>query len=109
MSDARAREQLRQERETFDQAKTHGAQWFRLRLCMAYATIALLILVAIVCAVIVIRPAGYPVTVITAASAALLVDIVALAAGIFKLVLPHSSAASLKPITVAKAGASIRP
>ena len=32
MTDARAREQLRQERETFDQAKAHGARWFTLRL-----------------------------------------------------------------------------
>ena len=37
MIGARASEQLRQEREAFDQAKAHDARWFTLRLMIGYA------------------------------------------------------------------------
>lgn len=39
MTYARAREQLRQESETFNQAKVHNGRWFTLRLAMGYAGI----------------------------------------------------------------------
>jgi hypothetical protein len=38
----RAVEQLRQERETFEQQKRHDARWFMLRLIMGYSSIALM-------------------------------------------------------------------
>jgi hypothetical protein len=48
MIGTRALEQLRPERETFDQAKTHDARWFTLRLAIGYAGIGLLLVIALV-------------------------------------------------------------
>jgi hypothetical protein len=97
----RAVEQLRQEREAFEQAKTQGVHWFRLRLCMGYASLFILFGVAAACSYIVLNPAGYSTAVITIAATTLLVDIASLAASISKLVLQHNNAARLKPVTAA--------
>src|SRR4051812_41276429 len=101
MKDARAVEQLRQEREAFEQAKAQGMHWFRLRLCMGYASVFILFGVAAACSYIVLNPAGYSMAVVTIAATTLLVDMVSLAAGIFKLILQHNNAARLKPVTTA--------
>lgn len=102
MNDPRALEQLRQERETFDHAKTELAQWSRLRLVMGYAGIAALLGVAVVSGIIVLNPSRYPTGVITVAATTLLVDILSLSVSIFKLVLQQGSATPLKPVTIVR-------
>lgn len=100
MTDARTREQLRQERETFDQAKAHDACWFTLRLAMGYAGIGLLLAIALVSGYILLHPASYARATIAIASMTLLVDMLGLVVSIFKLVLQQSSSVPRKPVTV---------
>ncbi|MGO9771788.1 MAG: hypothetical protein ACLPSW_20035 [Roseiarcus sp.] len=57
MTDARALEQLRQERETFDQAKARDACWFTLCLTIGYVGIGLLFVIALVSGYILLHPA----------------------------------------------------
>ena len=75
MIGARASEQLRQEREAFDQAKAHDARWFTLRLMIGYAGIALLLAIALISGYILLHPASYSPATITVAATTLLVDI----------------------------------
>jgi hypothetical protein len=99
MTDARARERLRQERETFNQAKAHDARWFRLRLAMGYAGIGLLLAIAVVSGCILLHPASFATATIAIAATTLLVDMLGLVVSIVKLVLQQGSAVPLKPIT----------
>jgi hypothetical protein len=98
MTDVCARERLRQERETFDQAKAHNARWFTLRLRMGYAGIVLLFVIALVAGHTLLHPASYDPSTITIAATTLFVDMIGLVVTIFKLVLHERSAVALKPI-----------
>jgi hypothetical protein len=99
MTDARAPEQLRQEREAFDQAKAHEARWFTPRLTIGYAGIGLLFAIVLVSGYILLHPGCYATATIGIAATALLVDIVGLVASIFKLVLQQGNVIQLKPVT----------
>jgi len=99
MTDERSLEELRQERETFEQAKSQGARWFTLRLRMGYVGILLLFAIAVIATYIVLHPDRYTETVVGIAATALLVDLVSLVVGIFKLVLQQNDAAQLRPVT----------
>jgi hypothetical protein len=99
MIGARAREQLRQEREAFDQAKAHDARWFTLRLAMGYAGIGLLLAIAPVSSYILLHPASYAPATVPVAATTLLVDMLGLVVSIIKLVLQRDSAVPLKPVT----------
>lgn len=99
MRGERAREQLRQERETFEQARAHVARWFTLRLAMGYVGIALMIGVGSIAAFVILSPDRYSPSVLAIAAGALLVDMVSLAASIFRLVLHHGSVTQLQPVT----------
>lgn len=99
MASDRAREQLRQERETFEQARSHVARWFALRLCMGYIGIVLMALVAVVSTYVILHPTLYGPTVLGFAATGLLVDTVSLAVTIFRLVLQQGSIAPLEPVT----------
>jgi hypothetical protein len=99
MTTTRAREQLRQERETFDQAQRHDARWFGLRLSMGYAAIVLFLGIAVVAGCIVLQPGRYSGSQIVIAAVTLLTDMVGLVTATFKLVLPQDKTASLRPVT----------
>ena len=99
MTDARTCEQLRQERETFDQAKAHDARWFTLRLAMGYAGICLLVAIALVSGYILLDPTSYAPATLAVAATTLLVDMLGLVVSIFKLILQQGSTALLKPVT----------
>jgi hypothetical protein len=86
----RAREQLRQERETFDQAKAHDARWFTLRLAMGDAGIGVLLAIAWASGYILLHPASYPPAAIAGAVTTLLTDMLALVVSTFKLVFRQS-------------------
>jgi hypothetical protein len=98
---ARASEQLRQERETFDQRKKHESMWFVLRLIMGYASVLLLSVILIVASYIIFHSDRFSATVITAASAALFVDALGLVVAVWKIVLNPDFYASLSPVTQA--------
>ncbi|MBN8454271.1 hypothetical protein [Accumulibacter sp.] len=78
----RAAEQLRQEKETFDQQKKQEHLWFILRLSMGFASIVLLGAVMIISTYILFKNADFPKDVVTAAGAALFVDVLGLLIGV---------------------------
>jgi len=87
----RVEEQLRQDREAFEQAKAQSAAWFALRLRMGYLGIALVLLVAAVSIFVLLHPERYGAVAIGAAGSALLVHAVGLAIVIFRLVLQQGT------------------
>jgi len=96
---ARATEQLRQERETFDQAKQHEGRWFVLRLVMGYAAVILLAAIMVVASYILFNAATFPTAVVTAAGAALFVDVLGLLVAVWKIALNPNFYARLGPVT----------
>lgn len=95
----RATEQLRQERETFNQAKQHEGRWFVLRLVMGYSAVVLLGAVMLVASYILFNAAAFPTGVVTAAGAALFVDVLGLLIAVWKIALNPDFHAKLTPIT----------
>ncbi len=95
----RASEQLRQERETFDQAKTHDQWWFILRLVMGFSSVVLLVAVMVVSVYILFNSTDFPVQVVTAAGAALFVDVLGMLIGVWKIALNPRSVSKLQPTT----------
>ena len=96
---ATAAERLRQERETFDQNKLHEERWFVLRLRMGYAATIMLPAIAVVSALIVLRPEAYSAATITGATGVLFTDVVGLLVSVWKVVLNPSSTPKLSPVT----------
>ena len=96
---ARATEQLRQERETFDQAKRHDGRWFILRLAMGYYAVLLLGVIMAVASYVLLDSPKFPTNVVSAAGAALFVDVVGLLAAVWKIALNPSFSARLTPLT----------
>jgi hypothetical protein len=96
---ARATEQLRQERETFDQAKQHEGRWFVLRLVMGYAAVLLLAAIMVVASYILFNALLFPTAVVTAAGAALFVDVLGLLIAVWKIALNPNFYARLGPVT----------
>ena len=95
----RASEQLRQERETFDQAKNHDHWWFVLRLAMGFSSIVLLVAVMVVSVYILFNNAEFPERVVTAAGAALFVDVLGMLIGVWKIALNPKTVSKLQPTT----------
>lgn len=99
MKTERAREQLRQEREAFEQMRREVARWSILRLCMGYGGLGLMAGIAVVAGMVVLQPDRYGPVPVGAAATALLVDMVSLAASIARLVLSRGSMTVLEPVT----------
>lgn len=95
----RASEQLRQERETFDQAKRQEHLWFVLRLSMGFSSIVLLSVVMFIAVYILFNYTEFPVAVVTSAGAALFIDVVGLLIGVWKIALNPKSVTKLQPVT----------
>lgn len=96
---ARATEQLRQERETFDQAKQHEGRWFVLRLVMGYSAVLLLGAIMAVASYVLFNSASFPASVVTASGAALFVDVLGLLIAVWKIALNPNFYARLAPVT----------
>ncbi|HDZ1111612.1 hypothetical protein [Klebsiella pneumoniae] len=95
----RASEQLRQERETFDQEKSHDHLWFMLRLVMGFTSVILLIVVMVVSVYILFNSASFPKSVVAYAGAALFVDVLGMLIGVWKVALNPKSTSKLQPTT----------
>jgi hypothetical protein len=95
----RAQEELRQERDTFDQRKQHEARWNRLRLVMGYSAIGLLFVVAGISIYILLNGARFETSVEAAAGAALFVDILGLLVAAWKMLLSPASFPGFGPVT----------
>ena len=94
-----ADEQLRQERETFELHKSHVARWFTLRLCMGYAALVILVVLAAFCGFIILNYQVYTAVSVTFATIFLGVDLVGLLTAMWRLVLSPTSALALEPVT----------
>ncbi|HHQ6589239.1 TPA: hypothetical protein ACSTLS_000778 [Serratia fonticola] len=95
----RAAEQLRQEKETFNQAITHDRWWFVLRLVMGAASVVLLIGVMVTSTYILFNNVDFPTAVVNAAGLALFADVLGMLIGVWKVVLNPNSTSKLQPIT----------
>jgi len=95
----RAMEQLRQEREVFDQRKAQEAKWFMLRLIMGYTSVVLLFAIIVISAVILFNSNKFPEFTLKAAGAALFADVLGLLIGVWKIVLRRDSITKLAPET----------
>lgn len=98
----RAAEQLRQERELFDQQKAHDARWFCLRLVMGYSSVVLLVAVMFVASYILLNNQLFPTSVVTSAGAALFADVLGLLLGVWKIALNPNYMTRLAPTTTAE-------
>lgn len=95
----RAMEQLRQEREVFDQRKSQESRWFFLRLTMGYASVALLVAIIVLSSFILFSSGQFPEFTVKAAGAALFADVVGLLIGVWKIVLNPNFMSKLQPET----------
>jgi hypothetical protein len=94
-----ADERLRQERETFDQHRTHQNRWFLLRLAIGYMSVVLLPSILAVSTYILLNQTRFPTSVVTAAGGALFVDALGLIASVWKIVLNPDFMTKLAPMT----------
>lgn len=95
----RAAEQLRQEREIFEQRKLHEARWFYLRLAMGYASVLLLVSVMVVASFILIYNTQFPAAVVASAGAAVFVDVLGMLIGVWKIALNPKFLTQVTPVT----------
>jgi len=99
----RVLEQLRQERETFDQRKRQDARWFMLRMTMGALAIVTIPAFIVICTILISSP-GISDTVKSLAASALLVDILGLMLSVWKVVLNPASITQLAPVTAITSG-----
>lgn len=95
----RAMEQLRQEREVFDQRKNQESRWFLLRLTMGYTSVVLLFAVIAISTLVLFNSSSFPEFTVKAAGAALFADVVGLLIGVWKIVLKPDFITKLSPET----------
>jgi hypothetical protein len=86
----KAQEQLRQQRETFDQRKRHDSRWFLLKLAMGWNAMLLLPGIGVVCSAVIFNHREFSPATVTAATAALFVDALGLVLNVWRLVLGKS-------------------
>jgi hypothetical protein len=92
-------ERITQEREVFDQHKAHENLWFMLRLGIGWCSVLLLPSVMAVSSYVLLRSPLYPDAVVTAAAAALFVDVLGVVAAVWKIALAPESITALEPVT----------
>jgi hypothetical protein len=95
----RAAEQLRQEREIFEQRKQHESRWFCLRLVMGYLSVVLLIAVMLIASYILFNNPSFPPSVVAAAGAALFADVLGMLVGVWKIALNPNFMTQVTPVT----------
>jgi len=97
----RASENLRQERETFDQRKRQDNRWFLLRLAMGYSSIVLLTSIMVFSAWVLLRAKDFAPSVVASAGAALFGDVLGLLISVWKIALNPNFTTKLAPVTQA--------
>jgi lipid-A-disaccharide synthase-like uncharacterized protein len=97
----REAEQLRQERETFNQLKVQDNRWFLLRLVMGSVAVVLFPAIMFVCTWIIFHHQDFSSATVTVATTGLLGDSLGLVIAIWKLVLGTRGPERLAPVTQA--------
>ena len=101
MADARAREQLRQEREAFDRSCRHSEAWFRLRLALGYLGLGIMLAITGTAAWVLFHPEAYGPLPVGASAVAVMTQTLGLGFAIVRMVLLQPQVAGLTPATVA--------
>lgn len=83
---AKVEEELRQNRERFNQEQKLEARWFNLQLFMGYIAASMLPAIAVTCIYILLAHENFPPAVVISAGAALFADIVGITAGAWKMI-----------------------
>jgi hypothetical protein len=96
----RAMEQLRQEREAFDQRKYQESRWFCLRLAMGFSSVALIVAVVLTAPYVLFHSSTFPTSVVISEGAAL-PGALGLLFGVWKIVLNPNFMSPLTPTTSA--------
>jgi uncharacterized membrane protein YqjE len=95
----RSIENLRQERETFDQLKKHDEYWFYLKMVMGVCSVIIMIIVLIFSIFVIINFKSFSETAVIAGIVGLVVDIIGSSASVWKLTMNPKSMSELKPVT----------
>ena len=95
----RAMEQLRQEREVFNQRKRQESLWFVLRLTMGFSSVLLLFSIIVISALVLFYSQNLPDFTVQAAGVALFADVVGLLIGVWKIVFKPDFLTKLKAET----------
>lgn len=95
----RATEQLRQEREVFEQRKQQESRWFFLRLLMGYSSVVLLFAVVVLSSMVLFNAEKFSEFTVEAAGAALFADVIGLLLSVWKVVLNPNFMTQLVPET----------
>lgn len=95
---ARAQEQLRQERETFDQKKGQDGLWFALRLAMGWSAVVLLPMIGGVSGWVIAHHTAFAGSTVTLAASSLFVDSIGLVLAVWRIVL-GAGPEGLVPVT----------
>jgi|SRR5580704_1292895 hypothetical protein len=95
---ARAQEQLRQERETFDQKKGQDGRWFLLRLAMGWSAVILLPGIGAVSGWVITNHSHFSTGTVTLAASALFIDALGLVLAVWRIVL-GTGPEGLVPVT----------
>lgn len=104
---ARAEEQLRQERDAFDQKKQQDNVWFYLRFATGVVSLLLLLAIIPICSYIFVNHAEFPDLMVKAASAALFGDVVGLIVMVTKVVIGSGQVRPLEPVTKLPSSATL--
>ncbi|TFI43572.1 hypothetical protein E4P29_11245 [Rhodococcus sp. 1R11] len=96
---AQGQQRLQQERETFDQRKRQDASWFKVRCAIGWvAAVTLPSIMVVACLIIGFHDSFGPTTV-SIATGALLVDALATATSLYKIVIGTQGSQPLEPVT----------
>lgn len=97
-TDSAQSEQLRQEQVTFDQLARQTAAWGTLRLAMGWAALILLVALCMAAIFVLVEHKHFPSSALTVAASTMLVEVVALVAAVWRLVLKDGPP-QLAPVT----------
>jgi ABC-type transport system involved in cytochrome c biogenesis permease component len=99
LSLAQLTERLRQEKETFDQNKSHDERAFRVRMAFAWVAVMILPAVLVVSIVVLVFHRDFNDFVVRFAAAALFVDTLSTGASLYRIMITGLPKRELKPVT----------
>jgi len=101
LSLAQLAERLRQEKETFDQAKSQDERTFRVRLAFAWVAVLILPSVLVTSIIVLVFHEDFSDFVVRSAAVALFTDALATGASLYRIMITGLPKRELKPVTSA--------
>jgi hypothetical protein len=97
---AQAQQRLQQERETFEQRKQQDASWFKVRRAIGWVAVITLPAILVVAGLIIRFHGSFSDSTVAIATSALLVDALATAGSLYKMVIGTQGNNPLEPVTL---------